>query len=228
VFIIPSQNARGSIRLETTMSTKLSETGLEGTFDVWLGSQPSADVTVSFNATRPTEGRVTPAQVTFTPQNWNQRQTLTVKGLNDCLVDGLATYRVLPAMALSTDPDYAGVRGKNALGGDLQYTNADDDIAAGSGALQTCALKLVSSKRISLTVFEYEFQVDLTNLGPAVSGATAVVTSTTPNTVIVNGNVTFGPAGEQATVTSQDTFSFRQDRRFVLDTTKLRWVISPR
>src|SRR5262245_7115953 len=63
----------------------------------------------------------------------------------------------------------------------------------------------VSETRVSRTVFEYVYRATFTNLGGPVTGATATVTSLVPATTIVDGTLTFGPAGALATAPSIDT-----------------------
>jgi hypothetical protein len=149
-------------------------------------------------------------------------QAIVVKGLNDCIADGTSAYRIVPSKAISSDINYAGVRGN-----ELPYTTADDDSPTGNPTLATCNIKLVSSKQVSLREFEYAFLVDLSNLGNDVQGVVGTITSSTPNTKIVEGTVTFGPVTQGATVTSQDTFTLRQDRRFQFDASKLNWTLTP-
>jgi hypothetical protein len=222
IVMIPAAAPRGSVILKTTSTTALSELGGEGTFKIELASPPSADVTIGLNTTRPLEGRVTPAQVTFTPATWSTPQVVTVKGLNDCIVDGRVPLRLIAAKAISSDIDYAGVKGN-----ELDYTNADDDSPTSLTTLATCNLKLVSSKPITIREVEYAFTVDLTNLGAALQGVTGTVTSSSPTTKIVEGNLSFGPAAQGATVTSQDTFTIRQNRTVLFDPSKLNWTLTP-
>ena len=222
LVVIPSAAAKGTVVLQTISSTGLSELGTEGTFRIRLGSAPLSDVVVGLNSTRPDEGRVTPAQVTFTPSNWNQFQNVTVKGVNDCIADGLSVYRIVTAKALSSDLNYAGVKGN-----ELQYSTADDDSPTGNAVLLTCNLTMVASKQVSTREFDYTFRVDLTNRGDSVSGVAGVITSSTPNTRFMRGSVTFGPIPQGGTVTSLDTFTIRQDRRFQFDASKLNWTLTP-
>jgi hypothetical protein len=123
---------------------------------------------------------------------------------------------------VSSDANYAGAKGN-----ELAYTNADDDSPTNTTTLATCNLKLVSSKQVTLREVEYAFTIDLTNLGTPLAGVTGVVTSSLPTTKIVEGSVTFGPIGQGATVTSQDTFTIRQDRRYPFEPAKLNWTLAP-
>jgi hypothetical protein len=222
VVMVPSPTPKGSVIVKATSAQTTTEAGGTATFQVSLGSEPAADVTLSFNSSRPGEARVNPASVTFTQGNWNQPQTLTVKGLNDCVPDGDQPYRIIASRAESSDTNYDGVKGA-----DLAFVNRDDDTAVNSPLLPICNLVLVSSTRVGLLEFEYSFLVDLTNLGPDLQGVNATVTSTAAGTTILDGKVIFGPVPSGGTVTSQDTFTIRQDRRIIFDPSTLHWNPQP-
>ena len=57
----------------------------------------------------------------------------------------------------------------------------------------------------------YTYRATLSNAGPAIAAATASATSLAGTLDIVDGTLTFGPVGTGGTVTSTDTFSFRQN-----------------
>jgi hypothetical protein len=221
-FVIPSPSARGGVVLHPTSIQTTSESGLENTLDVTLGSAPTDEVVVQLNATRPTEAALNPRLLSFTPGNWNLPQTVIVKGLNDCILDGNVAYRVITARALSRDLNYAGV-----IGNELAYVNVDDDMPTNQATLLTCAFTLMSSKRVTLTVIDYTYRLDLMNLGPDVKGVQATVTSIDPATKVIDGSVTFAAVPQGATATSLDTFTIRQDRTLQFDQTKLRWTLVP-
>ena len=67
----------------------LSRTDLEidegesGTYTVALGSQPAADVTVAIGQRPPGRATVSPASLTFTADNWNTPQTVTITSTED-------------------------------------------------------------------------------------------------------------------------------------------------
>ena len=56
--------------------------GSSGTYAVRLGQQPTADVTVAITSDN-TDVTVSPASLTFTPDNWNSRQTVTMNAAED-------------------------------------------------------------------------------------------------------------------------------------------------
>lgn len=220
--VIPSPAPKGSVMIKATSAQTTTELGLTASQQVVLGSAPASEVTIGFNSTRPGEAAVTPASVLFTPANWNVPQTISVKGLNDCAVDGDQAYRVIAASALSADINYAGAKGAA-----LPYVNADDDTTTGAGALATCNFRIVASRRVGLLEFDYDMVLDLTNLGPAVAGVTGTVTSSAAATKIVEGAIVFGPIPSGGTATSVDAFTIRQDRRVPFDPGALRWTLQP-
>ena len=87
-------------------------------------------------------------------------------------------------------------------------------------------LTLVSYSRISLTQFQYTYNISAHSGGPAYSGVTAVVTSTSSHTVVVDGYLTFGNVPAGGTVVSTKTFSIRQDRTVAFDPTTLTYTFS--
>lgn len=99
-----------------------TESGGTATFTMKLQTQPTANVTVNLASDDTTEGTVTPTSVTFTPVDWNVAKTVTVKGVNDTLIDGDIVYRILTRAAISADTNY---NGKNPS--DVTVTNRDND-----------------------------------------------------------------------------------------------------
>ena len=65
---------QATITVTPTSGLETSEAGGQATFTVVLGSQPTADVTISLHSSNTTEGTVSPSSLTFTPANWNSRR----------------------------------------------------------------------------------------------------------------------------------------------------------
>lgn len=86
-----------------------TEAGGTATFTVALTSQPTADVTLSFASSNRREGTVTPSSETFTAANWNQAQTITLKGIDDNVTDGDVAYFIAVNVNNSLDQKYAGL-----------------------------------------------------------------------------------------------------------------------
>ena len=95
----------------SAVTGQATEAGGTATFTVALNTQPSASVTVAVSSRDadgnpdPTEGRVAPSSLTFTVQNWETAQTVTVTGVDDNLHDGNVTWQVRLDPS-SGDPDY--------------------------------------------------------------------------------------------------------------------------
>ena len=81
--------------------------------------------------------------------------------------------------------------------------------------------QLISSQRISRTVFEYTYRVDLINSGEAVAGAFATISSNNSNTIVVDDTVSFGDVDASTTITSNDTFSIQHERQVPFDRNNL-------
>src|SRR5690606_36386314 len=69
--------------VQTDGTTVLAETGGTDTYTIQLAGQPTADVIVTPNGG--TQVAVEPASLTFTPANWNQPQTVTVRAIQDAI-----------------------------------------------------------------------------------------------------------------------------------------------
>jgi hypothetical protein len=83
----------------------------------------------------------------------------------------------------------------------------------------------VSEVRVTRTVTEYVYRVQLINNGAPLIGATATAISLSAATTIVSGTVTFGPVAAGGVGISQDTFVFRQDRLAPFDFANFQWTI---
>jgi len=93
--------------------------------------------------------------------------------------------------------------------------------------------QLVSSTRVTRTLFDFTYRAALTNTGNnSVPGVTATLTSTNPATTVIDNSLTFGVipggAGTQGTpaVQSLDTFTIRQDRTLPFNPAALVWTLN--
>lgn len=83
--------------------------------------------------------------------------------------------------------------------------------------------QLVSSVRASLYQYDYTYQITAENTGPDVATVACVVTSTTSQTIIESGNLSFGDMPSGSTATSTTTLVLRQDRRYPFSWSNLQW-----
>ena len=114
ITITQTGTTDGSGNLLTT------EAGDSSTFTVVLDVQPTANVTVSLSGADSTEHSLSPSSLTFTADNWNTAQTVSITGVNDSLQDGDITT-TLTATASNTG-GYAGTETATTT-----VTNTDND-----------------------------------------------------------------------------------------------------
>ena len=100
-----------------------AENGKTASFTVTLNTQPAATVTLAIKSSDITEGTVAPETITFTTENWDTPQTVTITGQDDDIDDGDQDYHIV-LTPTSDDPDYAGL---DAL--KMPVTNHNDDTA---------------------------------------------------------------------------------------------------
>ncbi len=100
--------------------------GGTATFTLALTSQPTADVTIPLASSNANEGVPSTGSVTFTSQNWNTPQTVTLTGVNDHIADGDGAYSILTGPAVSADGSYNGFKPS-----DVSLTNIDTRNTAG-------------------------------------------------------------------------------------------------
>ncbi len=109
--------------LNITPATGLSTTEAGGTasVEVSLASAPLQNVVVSVVSSDTGEGTVSPDSLTFTPDNWDTPQTVTLTGVEDSLDDGDQSYAIQFSTS-STDLLYDGL-----AVADLTVVNVDND-----------------------------------------------------------------------------------------------------
>jgi hypothetical protein len=113
-----------------------SEAGGSASFSVKLNSPPTANVSVAVSSSDTTEGVPSASSLTFTPQNWNTPQVVTVTGVDDSVRDGDIGYTIVLGAATSADPAY------NALNpSDVSATNRDNE----KGKINANTLSLATS-----------------------------------------------------------------------------------
>lgn len=120
-----------------TTGLTTAESGSKTTsFDVKLKSQPTDDVKISLTSSNTAEGTVSVTPLTFTKDNWNSTQSVTVTGVNDDVDDGDKPYTI-DLKSSSPDGKY------DALTASVSLTNTDDDVA---GIERTPASGLVTTE----------------------------------------------------------------------------------
>ena len=124
VSVSNTDNDTAGFTLTPTSGLITTEAGGTATFTVVLTARPTANVTIGLISSDTTEGTVNQASVTFTSDNWNTAQTVTVTGVNDALDDGDIAYDIVTTPASSSDSSYNGLST-----GNVSVTNTDNDAA---------------------------------------------------------------------------------------------------
>ena len=79
------------------------------TFTVKMDRAPTAPVTITLSVDRPAEVEATPLTLTFTPENFSTKQTVTVTAKDDAVVDGSKNVRISLQPAVSDDRQWKGI-----------------------------------------------------------------------------------------------------------------------
>lgn len=88
----------------TTVSA--TEGGARGSYDVVLAARPTDDVIIT--VTPGSEVTVSPETLTFTPENWESPQAVSVTAVDDALEEGNHSETVAHAVS-SSDPSFDGI-----------------------------------------------------------------------------------------------------------------------
>ncbi len=122
VNIVDNDTAGFSVSTGTLATT---EGGPNETFTVVLDAEPQTNVVISASSDNLAEGLVSPANLTFTPANYNVPQTITVTPVDEFIVDGDQAYEVtLSIVDAISDNNFDGLADQ-----DVSVTNADNDTA---------------------------------------------------------------------------------------------------
>jgi hypothetical protein len=106
-------------------SITVQEPAETATFTIRLRTIPSGDVVVPLSVSDATELAISPASLTFTPENWSTPQTVTVNAVDELVADGTQTSDIVFGPITSVDPDYNAFSLSN-----LTVTITDNDVAA--------------------------------------------------------------------------------------------------
>ena len=99
-----------NVNIQPPGGLQTTEKGGTATFQLSLSSmpQPGTTVTIDLSSSNTNEGTVSPASVVFTPANYNIPRTITIRGVNDLLIDGDQSYQINLSVAggAGSDPNY--------------------------------------------------------------------------------------------------------------------------
>ena len=131
-----------------------SEAGMTAAFEVHLTSQPSAEVTLPIASSDDSEGVADHASLTFTADDWDAPQLVTVTGQADAIADGSVAYTIVLGAAASADPAYQALDPD-----DVSIVNVDDDL---SGITVSAPALLETSEAGAQSAFSVVLQTEPT------------------------------------------------------------------
>jgi Tol biopolymer transport system component len=105
-IIMPEPTPPSVTIIETNNTTLVTESSATDTYTLALGTQPTADVMV--NIAGDAQISVSPTALTFTPENWDVPQTVTVAAADDSVIEGAHTA-VITHGVISADAGYDGL-----------------------------------------------------------------------------------------------------------------------
>ena len=125
VSVTNTNNDQAGIAVTPRSGLFTSEDGTRQYFTVVLESEPTDDVTYSFQSDDTTEGAVAlPNQFRFTASNWDVPRTVTVTGIPDFVDDDNVTYAVTSTLVSTVDANYLTL-----LPATVTLVNINDDFA---------------------------------------------------------------------------------------------------
>lgn len=116
----------GLVIQESDGATAVSEDGGTDEITVGLALQPETNVVLAVSSSDAGEVTVSPETLTFTPDDWDVAQTVTLTGVDDIELDGDQTSVVtLGVDAAASDAAFAGLPDQT-----ISVTTTDDDAAS--------------------------------------------------------------------------------------------------
>lgn len=115
--------------VETDGSTDVTEGGVTDTYSIVLNAQPTSDVVITIDPG--TQLTVDSTTITFTTENWDEAQVVTVTAVDDVVIEGLHNGTITHTVA-SADPDY-----DQFVVPDLMVTITDNDFVMPPGITVT-------------------------------------------------------------------------------------------
>ncbi|MEO2035787.1 MAG: FG-GAP-like repeat-containing protein, partial [Planctomycetaceae bacterium] len=161
--------------LSKTAAT-VSESGTTETFTVVLNRSLQSDVVLDVRSLDTTEATVTPATITFTPDNWNIVQTVTITGEDDDLVDDDQNSSVAVSInQASSDNQFDMLPNQT-----VAVTTTDDDVAGFTASKATVVVNESGTSDSFTVVLDH---VPLTNVVLKVVSADTGEAEISPDTI---------------------------------------------
>ncbi len=134
ISIIDNDTA-GIVFSKTT--SNVSENGNSDTFSIKLNTQPATKVVIDLNSSDISEAILNTSSLTFSYNEWNISQSVTITGVDDDILDGDINSSIIASInrALSVDSVYDTIGSKT-----LKVTTKDNDTAGFSISKTTASV----------------------------------------------------------------------------------------
>jgi gliding motility-associated-like protein len=167
------------------------------TFTVVLETQPESNVVFAVNSSDETQGTVNTEEITFTPDNWNTPQTVTVTGVDDDIDTTVNDTAIITiAVDASSDSEYVGLPNQT-----VTATFIDNDLA--NYTLNPTALSIVENGGIETFTVVLDTQ-------PTSDVVFDISSSNTLEGTVIPTSITFTPSNwdepQDVTVRGENDF----------------------
>ncbi|MFN8530808.1 MAG: choice-of-anchor Q domain-containing protein [Anaerolineae bacterium] len=157
---ISDNDTANVIIFESDGTVDVTEGGATDVFGIVLASQPTADVTITFNTNPVTEVTTDVPDVTFTPSDWNQMKLVTVTAVDDDYAEGTPHPGYIGFSVSSSDSVYAAlsiadtesnITDNDVAGVLITESGGSTDVVEG-GATDTYTVVLTSKPHVDVYV----------------------------------------------------------------------------
>ena len=165
-----------------------SEDGKTAIFSIGLKSQPTSNVTIPLLSNVTTAGVPSVSSVTFTPTNWNLRQSVTVRGVADSIRgEAPQPYKIVTGKPVTTDAAYLALSATSVA--DVSLVNIDSRAVVVVGPANTPATPLVTDESGKTATMRVRL-----NLQPTANVVIRLAVSNIAEASLSTTRLTFTPA----------------------------------
>ena len=188
----------------------VNEGGAE-TYEVWLGTKPDGDVTVSLSSSDATIAAVSKSQLTFSETTWKTKQTVTVNGVEDDRnnidnkrsatithtaggggYDGVEAVRLPVDVRDNEDATSFSIADSTAVEGQpVSFTVTRTDALGDAASVKWSTMADGSAGSSPASAADYSVQATAQTLNFAASESSKTITVATTEDVLHEGDETF-------------------------------------
>lgn len=182
VTITNTDDEKASIAVSPTSGLSTNEGGTSTSFNVVLSTKPGTDVVVSgFSSDNTSECSVS-GSLTFTPDNWDTPQQVTVSGIDDFSIDGPQNCVITSTTSTSDDSVY-----QNKTISPVTVINVDNDVAGFTIIPNGAAITTEGGSQA-------QFSIVMNTLPYGDVSVSGITTSDTTEATVSPMNITFTPS----------------------------------